>query len=173
MSTTTSDVTHLDHIDGVAEGHQHVDKVIEPAEDLPLPTSHLKWYDLRRPQAVIDAEVRAEARAFLAVEAAAGRLAITGELGFTILHLCGDSFYFLVVCTWRNGNEMWETVYAMDTREGGSFALVPQGTRLQVLCVWELAVVGHERQAWVRYLRSARQRPDKIAYLEDRFSGTA
>lgn len=171
--STTSDFSHLDHIDNVAEDYRHVDKVIVPADDLPLPTSHLKWYDVRRPQAVIGEDVRAEARAFLAAEVAAGRLAIAGELGFTVLHLCGDSFYFLIVFTWRNNNEMWETVYAKDTREGGSFALVPQGTHLEVICVWELGAVVHEREAWTRYLRSARDRAAKIAYLEDRFSGTA
>jgi hypothetical protein len=173
MSTTTTDFSHLDHVDNVADGYRHVDKVIEPAEDLALPTSHLKWYDVRRPEAVIGEDVRADARAFLTAEVAAGRLAIAGELGFTILHLCGDSFYFLIVCTWRNDNEMWQTGYARDTREGGPFTLVPQATHLQVICVWELGAVLHEREAWTRYLRSARHRSDKIAYLADQFSGTA
>ena len=64
-------------------------------------------------------------------------------------------------------------MYAKDTRERGSFALVPQGTHLQVICVWELGTLVHEREAWTRYLRSARDRAVKIAYLEDRFSGAA
>lgn len=172
MSTTT-DFSHLDHIGNVDEDYRHVDKVIVPSDDLPLPTSRLKWYDVHRPQAVIGEDVRAEAGAFLTAEVATGRLAIAGELGFTVLHLCGDSFYFLIVFTWRNNNEMWETVYAKDTRVGGSFALVPQGTHLEVICVWELGAVVHERAAWTRYLRSVRDQAAKIAYLEDRFSGTA
>jgi hypothetical protein len=171
--STAIDFSHLDHLDDVAADYHHVDKVIRPADDLPLPRSHLKWYDVHRPQAEIDEDVRAEARAFLTAEVSAGRLAIAGQLGFMILHLCGDSFYFLIVCTWRNDNEMWETVYARDTRESGGFALVPQRTHREVLCVWELRAVVHEREAWIRYLRSGRQRQDKIAYLEDRFSGTA
>ena len=173
MSTTTTDFSHLDQIDNVESGYRHVDKVIVPADDLALPAAHLKAYEVRREQAVIDDGVRAEGRAFLTEEVAAGRLAIAGELGFTILHLCGDSFYFLIVCTWRNNNELWETVYAKDTSKGGPFALVPQGDHMEVICVWELGAVVHERAAWTRYLRTDRDRAAKIAYVEDRFSGPA
>ena len=35
-----------------------------------------------------------------------------GELGFVILHRCGEDFYFLLISTWRNENELWETVWA-------------------------------------------------------------
>ena len=48
MSTTTTDFSHLDHIDNVTEDCRHVDKVIVSADDLALPTSHLKLYDVRR-----------------------------------------------------------------------------------------------------------------------------
>ena len=44
---------------------------------------------------------------------------------------------------------------------------------IQVICVWELGAVVHERAAWTRYLRTDRDRAAKIAYLEDRFSGPA
>ena len=171
MPATTTDFAHLDLIDNVEPGYKHVDKQIVPAAGLALPASHLKWYDVRRPEAVIDEDVRARARAFLTAEATSGRLAIAGELGFTILHLCGQSFYFLIVCTWRNNNEMWETVYALDTSTGSEFALVPQGTHLEVICVWELGAVQHERLAWIDYLRSARDRAARVAYLRDQFTG--
>ena len=101
-----------------------------------------------------------------------GPAGLAGELGFVICHRCGDSFYFLLVCTWRNQNEMWETVYAKDVATGAGFQLVPQGTHLEVICVWELGAVLHEQQAWSRYLRSARAEQDKLAYLHDRFSGS-
>ena len=45
---------------------------------------------------------------------APARSATLGELGFVVLHRCGESFYFLLVCTWRNENELWETVWAKD-----------------------------------------------------------
>src|SRR5947207_7523759 len=86
----------------VQPGYQHYPKLITPAEDLVLPQAHLKWYDVRRDAAAIDDNVRLQAREFLLAETSSGRLNITGELGFVILHLCGESFFFLIVCTWRN-----------------------------------------------------------------------
>ena len=35
----------------------------------------------------------------------------------SILHRCGEDFYFLLVCTWRNENELWETVWAKNGDE--------------------------------------------------------
>jgi hypothetical protein len=37
--------------------------------------------------------------------------------------------------------------------------------------VWELGPVWHERNAWVRFLSSARDDAAKQAYLDDRFAG--
>jgi hypothetical protein len=150
--------------------YRHHPKTITPGDDLVLPAAHLKWYEVRREDAAVSGEVRDEARAFLRAETEAGRLEISGELGFAILHLCGESFYFLIVCTWRNVNEMWESVY---TNDGSGFTPVVQGPHLEVICVWELGVVRHEQQAWTRYLYSARDERAKLAYLHDRLTGSA
>ena len=169
MTTSLPDLTELGNIP--AE-YQHITKLITPADGLALPDAYLKWYEVRRPEAEIPAELQADARAFLQSEAAAGRLDLRGELGFVIHHLCGQSFYFLIVCSWRNQNEMWETLYGQEMATGGGYQLVPQGTHLEVICVWELGAVLHEQQAWSRYLRSPRAEQDKRNYLEDRFTGT-
>jgi hypothetical protein len=149
--------------------YRHRPKLAVPGEDLALPDAHLKWYDVRRPEAAIPADVASAARGFLRAQAAAGRLAIGGELGFTVLHLCGESFYFLLVYTWRNVNELWLTGYT--SADGAPFQLLPQGTHLEVSCVWELGVVCHERLAWTRYLCSRRDEPAKLGYLSDRCAG--
>lgn len=48
-----------------------------------------------------------------------GALSLSGDLGFAILHRCGESFYFLLVSTWGNDNELWETVaYLQDAYAG-------------------------------------------------------
>ncbi|HEX6578325.1 MAG TPA: hypothetical protein VF082_08155 [Jiangellaceae bacterium] len=157
-------------VGNVPAEYRHHPKAITPGDDLVLPAAHLKWYEVRREDATVSATVRADARAFLRAEAAAGRLQISGELGFAILHLCGESFYFLIVCTWRNVNELWETVY---TGDGSGFEPVAQGTHMEVICVWELGVVVHEQQAWTRYLYSARDERAKLEYLADRLTGSA
>jgi len=166
-------MTHLAGIGNIPAEYRHEPKLIIPGDDLVLPHAHLKWYDVRVAEAAIPDDLRTEARDFLRSEAEAGRLDITGELGFVILHLCGDSFFFLIVCTWRNANEMWESLYTKDTTVAGPFQMVPQGTHLEIICVWELGAVLHEQQAWTRYLYSARDEQAKLAYLGDRFTGSA
>ena len=168
---TTTQLPDLSAFGNIPSEYKHVPKIAVPGEDILLPDGYLKWYDVRVEHAMIPDEVRAEARAFLQSESESGRLKLDGDLGFVIFHLCGESFYFLIVCTWRNQNEMWETLYAQDLQHGGGFSLVPQGTHLEVICVWELGAVLHERQAWTEYLTSARDDEAKRAYLNSRFTG--
>lgn len=170
MTTNLARLSTIGNV--IPAGYRHYPKLITPADDLVLPDAHLKWYDVYRPQAGMDAGLRDQAREFVLAQARAERLQISGELGFVIHHLCGESFYFLIVCTWRNANEMWETLYGRDLADGGPFRLIPQGTHLEVICVWELGAVLHEQQAWIRYLYSDRDEQAKLAYIEDRFSGT-
>lgn len=172
MTGAPLDEVDLSALGTIPPDYRHVTKSITPGPGLALLQAYLKWYDVRQPDVEIPVELDAEGRDFLRAEVEAGRLAIDGELGFVICHRCGDSFSFLLVCTWRNQNEMWETVYGQDVAAGGGFALIPQGTHLEVICVWELGAVLHEQQAWSRYLRSARDEPAKRAYLTDQHTGS-
>ncbi len=48
------------------------------------------------------------------------------------------------------------------------FALFPrEKTHKPTFCVWELAPVWHEQQAWVRFLKSARDEAAAQAWLGD------
>jgi hypothetical protein len=74
-----------------------------------------------------------------------------------VLHRCGNDFYFLIVCTWRNSNELWQTVFYKDGDGMVDFAPFPrEGAHKPTLCVWELVPVIHEQQTWVRFLGSTR-----------------
>ena len=84
-----------------------------------------------------------------------------------ILHRCGESFYFLLVSTWRNDNELWETVWAKDGDASGFHPWPLEGTHRPTFCVWELGAVWHEQQAWSRFLRSDRSPEAEEAYLRD------
>ena len=78
---------------------------------------------------------------------ARGRLGVAGDLGFVILHRCGEDFYFLLVCTWRNENELWETVWAKDGDADVFFRpWAIDGAHRPTFCVWELGAVVHERR---------------------------
>ncbi len=100
------------------------------------------------------------------------RVGDLGELGFVILHRCGEGFYFLLVCTWRNENELWETVWAKDGDADVFFRPWPiEETHRPTFCVWELGAVVHEREAWARFLFSSRDESARHAYLRDAYAG--
>ncbi|HEV7488403.1 MAG TPA: hypothetical protein VGQ65_22230 [Thermoanaerobaculia bacterium] len=150
----------------VPDTYKHYPKRITPNDDLLLGGARLKWYDIHRAESRISDAVQKEARDFLRNDS---DLAIDGDLGFVILHRCGDSFFFLIVCTWRNANELWETTYAKDG--DAPFALFPKERHKPVFCVWELGAVIHEQQAWTNYLYSARDDEARRAWMADRFRG--
>jgi hypothetical protein len=100
------------------------------------------------------------------------RLDLGSTMGFVLLHIAGGtSTGMLIGNTWRNCNEIWETVYLKDLAADGRYARYERSGHLPTYCVWELGVVWYERNAVDRYLRSARDRAAADAYFENRFAG--
>jgi hypothetical protein len=165
-------VSALETVGDVAHGYVHIPKLARPAERLTLRDAALKWYDLAPEDAPVPLAVRALARRNLRDASKAGALGLSGDLGFVILHRCGESFYFLLVATWRNDNELWETVWAKDGDAQPAFRPWPvEGPHRPTFCVWELGAVLHEQQAWSRFLLSPRGQADEEAYLATTFEG--
>jgi hypothetical protein len=98
----------------IPQDYRHEAKLARPAAAVAVAGSALKWYDVARATAPVPDEIRALAREGLQDAARTGGLALADDVGFVILHRCGRDFYFLLVCTWRNQNEVWETVFAKD-----------------------------------------------------------
>jgi hypothetical protein len=164
--------SNLAAIGNHAAEYVHRDKLVEPGEAIRLPSAVLKWYDLARPETPVSPEVRSLARAFLERECIDRTPEIAGGLGFAVLHRCGGDFYFLLVSTWRNENELWESVYAKDNAAQPEFRTFTfTGSHRGTYCVWELGIAWHEQQAWKRYLLSARDDSAKRAYLADLYRG--
>ena len=161
----------LDALGDVPADYKHYEKQIIPlpGSDLVTSDAYLKWYEIREGHRTVPDEWRASSLEFLRAEAASGALPISGDLGFVIHHLCGESFYFLIVWTWRNANEAWETVYG--AHEGEPFQVLPLKHHKEVACVWEFGAVAHEMNAWARFLRTERDEAAKQAYLDDRYAG--
>lgn len=158
----TTPIVHADlAVDG---GYLHYAKIAEPTAGIPSRPG-LKWYEIRSAQGKVDADVRTQAQSILATDPEF----TTDDVGFVEIHLCGESFYFLLVCRWRNNNELWETAYTKDGQ--ADFELMEGGATRATFCVWELGVVCHERQAWITYLKSSRDSAALAAYLDDRFTG--
>ena len=155
----------------VQAGYTHLTKAITPAPGIELGDSSLKWYDIAPADEPVPGPIRALARGSLRGAVDSGTIALDDDLGFVILHRCGASFYFLLVSTWRNDNELWETVWAKDSDENGFHPWPLEGTHRPTFCVWELGAVWHEQQAWSRFLRSPRDDDARDAYVHDLYVG--
>jgi hypothetical protein len=164
-------IPDLENLGNVVPGdYTYRPKRVMPGPGLSLPNAHLKWYEICPPEAEITPEQVAESRAFVAAEAQ--RLKLAGELGFVLLHRAGPVL-LLLLTTWRNTNELWESVYVKEVeRPEGYRPLEFEGSHRGTFCVWELGPVWHERHAWVRFLSSKRDVAAKLAYINDRFTGS-
>jgi hypothetical protein len=157
--------------------YRHHRRQVTPGVTLRLPRTALKWYEIRRPDAPLPEGLEEATRAFVREEVEAGRLDVAGQPGFVMLHLADaqgrpNSVSLLLVSTWNQANEIWESVYWRPV-DGGAYQRVKKGDHAATYCVWELAAVWHERNAWDRFLDSARDEAALEAYLDDRFSGLA
>jgi hypothetical protein len=166
-------VSALDQVGLIPAGYRHVAKLAVPGPALRVDGTVLKWYEVAPADAPVPDEIRALARGAFEATSAAWELDLSDDIGFVILHRCGGDFYFLLVCTWRNQNEVWETVWAKDGAADAAFRpWRVAGSHRPTYCVWELGVVCHESRAWSRYLRSERDAEARRAYLDDGFDGT-
>jgi hypothetical protein len=163
------DISGLGNI--IPDGYTYYKKRIAPGSPLNLKGASLKWYNLYLPESVISYERIMETRDFIRSEISSGELKLENELGFVILHKAGD-YLLLLITTWRNTNEMWESIYFK--KEAGKDLYKPmkfESDHKGTFCVWELGIVWHERNAWVRYINSKRDSKSKLVYLNDLFSG--
>jgi hypothetical protein len=165
-------VSAVEQTAAVGEGYVHAPKIVAAQPGIELQGADLKWYDIAADDAPIPLAIRALARRNLRDAAKADELGLSGDLGFVILHRCGESFYFLLVSTWRNDNELWETVWAKTGENDFAFRPWPiESTHRPTFCVWELGAVCHEQRAWTEYLCSERAPRDRDAYLQSTFEG--
>lgn len=168
------DLPPLTQLGNVPRAYRHHDRRTEPGPPLVLPHAILKWYRLSRQEERVPDDLDDAARAHLATEAAAGRLELGHGLGFALLH-ASDPFAYLFAAAWYQTQELWLTLAVLERTGGGGdgWRRVHPGDDWSTICVWELAPAWHERQAWVRYLRSPRDEAAKRAYLGDQLAGLA
>lgn len=150
----------------VSPAYSHYEKVIRCHGVIDPTIGRLKWYDIARSDQAIEQAIRDRARDFLSRQTTFVGIPSAQEMGFVLLHRCGEGFYFLGLCTWRENNELWKTVFYFDAGRTEDFTLFPQGEpHRDTFCVWELAVVSHETLAWTTYLLSDRTNQDADTYL--------
>jgi hypothetical protein len=119
-------------------------------------------YRAERPeQAIVDAAVAA-------VRERLPRPAVTGDrygVGFVGAHQ-GRGGSFVFADWWATENDLHHRAWRSSQDEPSR--LRPTGPDDFIACTSDLAVIGHERTAWVRHVLARPQGPDVDAYLEDR-----
>lgn len=84
--------------------------------------------------------------------------------GFVGVH-DGRGADFLFYCWWENENELGHRVFAGPK---SSLPELPEQNGAQIrACTWDVTVIAHERDAWVRHVLANPLGPDLDAYLED------
>lgn len=99
------------------------------------------------------------------------RPAITGDrygVGFVGVH-DGRGANFVFVDWWANEDELHHLTWLSSKHDPGR--LRATGPDDFTACAWDLAVIGHERAAWVRHVLARADGPDIDAYLNDRLDG--
>lgn len=156
----------------VDEAYRHHPKVATSLGVSEGGGARLKWYSLAKAETPVPEPILSLARAHIDSVLCGPTAPHTGELGFVTLHRCGSEFYFLILCTWRGSNEIWETVFAKENDTTQGFSHFPRDARHKpTFCVWEMAIVWHETQAWARFLNSSRGADDQDAYLASGVNG--
>ena len=124
----------------VSPAYNHYEKEIRSQGVIDPTIGRLKWYDINRSDQPIEQAARDLAQRFVSRKLTPDGNPSAQELGFVLLHRCGEGFYFLGLCTWRENNELWKTIFFLEPDTMEDFALFPQDEpHKDTFCVWELA----------------------------------
>jgi len=144
----------------------YLSKYASPKGIFTLGRTRFKWYNLAEDPAVISPQDIINAKA--CIETADENFRDKDDLGFVIMHRCGES-YLLLVCTWRSENELWESVYYDGS---GAFEVWDRkNIHIPTYCVWEMGIVYHESRVWKKFLGTERTEVYQQNYLNDLFEG--
>lgn len=164
----------LDRVGEIPHDYRHEDRVSTPGDLLVLSNAIVKWTGVHRIDRPIAPKETEAARDYVRGLDRAGALHVDQGLGFAVHHVSTNHAFLLIGC-WRDKNELWlaHHLRAVDDPIGGFQPFPYDATSVPAACVWELSPIWHERDAWTRYLFSARDATAKRAYLDDVLSGIA
>jgi hypothetical protein len=146
-------------------------RVAEPQPSLMLKDAILKWYDIAPPDEPVPLAIRALARRCLRDGTKDGTLGVEDGLGFVALQRGADDLYVLSVSTWRDTDELDETIWAKSRDDVLFHPWADDEPRRAEYRSSELGAFPHEHEAWKAYLRSAQDETARHTYLRDCYSG--
>lgn len=89
------------------------------------------------------------------------------SIAFLIVHEASDCYWY-VLDFWSHENALQHRIYSAPFGAPDQWDDVT--TRGPNMCVWELGVMCHERQAWVRHVLANPAGPNLAAYLAQRLN---
>ena len=93
---------------------------------------------------------------------------VNDKIAFLIIHF-GDEGVFSVINWWVGENMLNTHVFLSSYTKPERFNLI-SGDGLGS-CIWELEVINHERNSWIKNVLKNSNAPDYKSYLEDEYSG--
>ncbi len=158
---------------GNFEGCVSKSRIVRPEEILTTPQLLLKFYTMiERDSPLLPSETIGVMREFINRERDGKRIKPCSGLGLAIL-----SEGVLNIVKWENTNPpnppiIKQDIYTYDpaqmpTGKIKRISLDKEGT----FCLYELAIVSHEKNAFHIFLDSGRSNRDKEVYLQESFSG--
>ena len=89
-------------------------------------------------------------------------------IGFVIFHQ-GRGEHYLVLNWWGLENELFNRVYVREFEAESNWR---RALDRGAACVWDMQIIWHERQAYVRHVLSRPEDPAIEGYLDDTFQMT-
>lgn len=86
------------------------------------------------------------------------------KVGFLILHAATEGIFSLINW-WVGENMLHSHIFLTSFDSPGTFQKI-SGDGLMA-CVWELEIMNHERNSWIRHVLKKMPDPDYARYLED------
>lgn len=159
----------------IPDTYRHKAKLVRADTVIEEAGARIKYYDIHARDDTILPDIKRFARDFIEKEALPS-VAQPGDLGFVMLHKCGEYFHFLLLQIWRGANEIWEAVYHIDNGMEGFAPFLPANpgppaVLRPTFCVWEMGVVAFETRAWSDFLHTTRDDAAQEAYLSRVFEG--
>jgi len=91
------------------------------------------------------------------------------KIAFLIIH-SGTEGVFSIINWWVGKNMLNTHIFISKHNEPDKFELI-SGDGLSP-CIWELEVINHERNSWIKNVLKKSDFPDYEEYLKDNYNGT-
>ncbi len=151
----------------VTADYVHREKRATPREGMTVGKSRLKWSNIGYADAPVPAEIEALARDHVSEGRRGRRHRLRRPASLRRRQLLFPGGADLARPERGVGDRLRQDRPRRPGFKLWTYKTAHRGT----FCVWELGVVWHEKQAWVRFLNSSRGETDLQRYLDDRYEG--